>query len=93
MKTAVVLTMVFLAAAPLRAEEVLAPPALACPITQAELTAERMTSATALVNCATAARVLAHKVEQLEEPPSRLVWLSLGLATGLAAGLAIGYTR
>lgn len=64
-----------------------------CPITQQELTAERMTDASALMNCADAVHVLARKIDSMENPPSRLLWLSLGLASGLAVGLAAGYAR
>lgn len=71
-----------------------APPLIpACPITQFDLTKERMDTSAALINCATATRALVAKVEKLEDPPSRLMWLSLGLASGLAVGLAVGYTR
>jgi hypothetical protein len=76
-----------------RADETASPLVPACPITQADLTKERMDTSAALINCATATRALVAKVEKLEDPPSRLMWLSLGLASGLAIGLAAGYAR
>ena len=48
---------------------------------------ERLESAAALEHSATALRALAADVEALPEPPSRLVWLSAGVAVGAALAL------
>lgn len=93
MRLRIALLLLLLSPSTSRADETAPPLISACPITQFDLTKERMDTSAALINCATATRALVAKVEKLEDPPSRLMWLSLGLASGLAVGLAVGYTR